>query len=46
MLQNGLDQLSLDDLDLITVENVANLICPAEFKLGTHTNVLIASIPE
>ena len=28
------------------VENVGNLICPAAFKLGTHANVLIASIPE
>jgi hydrogenase nickel incorporation protein HypB len=28
------------------VENVGNLICPANFKLGTHTNVLIASVPE
>lgn len=46
MLPNGLDQLSLDDLDLIIVENVGNLICPAVFNLGTHANVLIASIPE
>lgn len=46
MLQNGLDQLPLSDLDLIMVENVGNLICPAAFKLGTHANVLIASVPE
>jgi hydrogenase nickel incorporation protein HypB len=46
MLQNGLEQLPLDDLDLIIVENVGNLICPAAFKLGTHANVLIASVPE
>jgi len=46
MVQNGLDQLPLDYLDLIIVENVGNLICPAAFKLGTHANVLIASIPE
>lgn len=36
----------MDDLDLIIVENVGNLICPAAFNLGTHANVLIASIPE
>jgi hydrogenase nickel incorporation protein HypB len=30
----------------VIVENVGNLICPAAFKLGTHLNVLIASIPE
>jgi hydrogenase nickel incorporation protein HypB len=46
MFQKGLDQLPLDELDLLIVENVGNLICPAEFKLGTHANVLIASIPE
>lgn len=46
MLQAGLAQLSLADLDLIIVENVGNLICPAEFKLGTHASILIASIPE
>jgi len=46
MLQNGLLQLPLDAIEMIIVENVGNLICPAEFKLGTHANVLIASIPE
>jgi hydrogenase nickel incorporation protein HypB len=46
MMSNGLEQLPLDDLDLVIVENVGNLICPAAFNLGTHTNVLIASIPE
>ena len=46
MLQNGLDQLPLDDIDLIIVENVGNLIFPTVFKLGTHAIVLIASIPE
>lgn len=46
MLQTGLNQLSLNDLDLMIVENVGNLICPAAFKLGTHSSVLIASVPE
>ena len=46
MFANALPQLPLDDLDLVIVENVGNLICPAAFKLGTHANVLIASIPE
>lgn len=46
MLKNGLDQLPLNDLELIVVENVGNLICPASFNLGTHANVLIASVPE
>jgi hydrogenase nickel incorporation protein HypB len=46
MLRVGLDALPLDDLDLVIVENVGNLICPAAFVLGTHLNLLIASIPE
>jgi hydrogenase nickel incorporation protein HypB len=46
MVGNALDQIPLDSLDLLMVENVGNLICPASFKLGTHSNVLIASIPE
>lgn len=46
MLQNALGSLPLDNLDLMIVENVGNLICPASFKLGTHISVLIASVPE
>jgi hydrogenase nickel incorporation protein HypB len=45
-LQSALDQLDLSSLDLLIVENIGNLICPAEFKLGTHKNVIVASIPE
>lgn len=46
MVENALDQLPLNDLDLLIIENVGNLICPAAFKLGTHASVLIASTPE
>jgi hydrogenase nickel incorporation protein HypB len=46
MISSGLEQLPLHELDLVIVENVGNLICPAAFNLGTHINVLIASIPE
>jgi len=46
MLQPALDQIGLENLDLLIVENVGNLICPAEFRLGTHKNVIVASIPE
>lgn len=46
MLQQGLEQLDLQRVDLLIVENVGNLICPAGFALGTHKNILIASIPE
>jgi len=46
MLQSALPQLDLANLDLLIVENVGNLVCPAEFQLGTHKSVLVASIPE
>ncbi len=46
MLQGALNQLELTRYDLLLVENVGNLVCPAAFQLGTHQNVLIASIPE
>lgn len=46
MVENALDQLPLENLDLLIVENVGNLICPAAFNLGTHSNILIASVPE
>lgn len=46
MVHSGLAQLHLEDMDLLIVENVGNLICPASFALGTHLNVLVASIPE
>lgn len=46
MVENALDQLPLETLDLVIVENVGNLICPAAFNLGTHSNILIASVPE
>ena len=46
MLSKALAELALDDIQLLIVENVGNLICPANFQLGTHKSVLIASIPE
>ncbi|HPS41645.1 MAG TPA: hydrogenase nickel incorporation protein HypB [Anaerolineaceae bacterium] len=46
MMSDGLAQLPLQELDLVIVENVGNLICPAAWDLGTHVNVLIASVPE
>ena len=46
MLRGALDQLDLKQFDLLIVENVGNLVCPADFRLGTHKSVLIASIPE
>ncbi len=46
MLQNALGQVDLERTDLLIIENVGNLICPASFPLGAHLNVLIASVPE
>lgn len=46
MLADALPALPLQDLNLVVVENVGNLVCPANFQIGTHLNVLIASIPE
>lgn len=46
MLRSALEQLELTQFELLIVENVGNLVCPASFKLGTHKSILIASIPE
>jgi len=46
MTGNALARLPLNNLDLIFVENVGNLICPVDFKLGEDVNVAIASVPE
>jgi len=46
MISYGMQQLNLEGIDLLIVENVGNLVCPAAFNLGTHANVLIASVPE
>ena len=46
MVGLALDQLNLDKADLLLIENVGNLICPAGFRLGNHANILISSIPE
>lgn len=46
MLHGALEKLSLTQFDLLIVENVGNLVCPANFKLGTHKTVLVASVPE
>lgn len=46
MVRKGMEQLPLDSLDLVIIENIGNLICPAEWDLGSHANALIASVPE
>jgi hydrogenase nickel incorporation protein HypB len=46
MVRRGMQALNLKGIDLVIIENVGNLVCPAAFKLGSHMNVVIASIPE
>lgn len=46
MMTGALSSMDLTGVDLLLVENVGNLICPAAFELGTHYNVVIASVPE
>lgn len=46
MVRKGMGELDLQNLDLVIIENVGNLICPAAFNLGTHSNVVVASLPE
>ena len=46
MLHQALGQIDLATVDMLLVGNVGNLVCPADFRLGTHKSVLIASIPE
>lgn len=46
MTKQGLEGLGTDDIDLAILENVGNLVCPAEFDTGAIKNVMILSIPE
>lgn len=46
MIADALPRLPLSNIDLLIIENVGNLVCPANFAIGSHLNLLIASIPE
>ncbi len=46
MTKEGLMAMGLDDIDLAFLENIGNLICPAEYDTGAVLNVMISSIPE
>ena len=45
-IRKALDEFDLDALDIIFVENVGNLVCPAEFDIGEHAKIAIASVAE
>lgn len=46
MTKQGLSELQTDEIDFVILENVGNLVCPAEFDTGASKNVMILSIPE
>lgn len=46
MVHDALHQLDLDEIDLLFIENVGNLVCPASFDLGHHLNVTLLSVTE
>lgn len=46
MTEQGISEFGTDDLDLVILENVGNLVCPAEFDTGASKNAMILSVPE
>ncbi len=46
MTEQGLEELGTDDVDIAILENVGNMVCPAEFDTGASVNVMILSVPE
>lgn len=46
MIRSALERLDLDAIDVLFIENVGNLICPSNYRLGSHLNLVIASVPE
>jgi hydrogenase nickel incorporation protein HypB len=46
MVRSAIPELPLDDLDLLVIENVGNLVCPAEFRVGEDARVMVSSVTE
>jgi len=46
MVHKGLHHIPLEGIDVLFVENVGNLVCPASYDVGTHLNIVLVSIPE
>ena len=46
MVRSALPSLPLDELDLLIVENVGNLVCPAEFRIGEDARIMVSSVAE
>ena len=46
MVRSALPEIPLDDIDLLVIENVGNLVCPAEFRVGEDVRVMVSSVTE
>jgi hydrogenase nickel incorporation protein HypB len=46
MVRSAISALPLDDIDLLIVENVGNLVCPAEFRIGEDARVMVSAVTE
>jgi hydrogenase nickel incorporation protein HypB len=46
MIKMALDEMDLKNIDLVIIENIGNLVCPAEFDTGSHKKAMILSVPE
>lgn len=46
LVEHGLQELPLDKIDILFIENVGNLICPADYELGEHKRIIIVSVSE
>ena len=46
MVEDAIKEFDIDNLDLLILENVGNLVCPAEFDTGSHLNMMLLSVPE
>src|SRR5689334_14755714 len=46
MVRSALPEVPLDDIDMLVIENVGNLVCPAEFKVGEDSRVMVSSVAE
>ncbi len=46
MVRSAIGSLPLDEIDLLVIENVGNLVCPAEFRVGEHLRVMVSSVTE
>ena len=46
MVRSAMHELPLDEIDLLVIENVGNLVCPAEFRVGEDARIMVSSVTE